>query len=235
MLVLDAGSGLRGLGATIVEEGCDEIDLFLSHSHVDHVMGLPFFEFAYRRGKALRLWSGHQAEGGTTEGAVRHLMSAPLFPTRPEIFDADVAYRDFRPGETLRPRLGIGIRTAPLCHPGGATAYRIEYHGRSVCYVTDTEHDPAGQDERVLGLIDRADIVIYDAMFTDEEFPRYRGWGHSTWQEGARLCRAAEARQYVIFHHAPDRHDEALRRIETAAGRMLRGSIVAREGLTLSA
>ena len=234
VLVLDAGSGLRGLGAALVEEGCEEVDLFLSHSHVDHVLGLPFFEFAHRRGNTLRLWSGHQPAGGTTEGAVRRLMSPPLFPTSLEIFGAHVACLDFRAGETLSPKHDIGVRTAPLRHPGGATGYRIEYRGRSVCYVTDTEHEPGRQDDSVLALIDRADIVIYDATFTDEELPRFRGWGHSTWQEGARLCRTAEVRQYVMFHHAPDRDDEALRRIEIAAGRMFAGALAAREGLTLS-
>ena len=71
-------------------------------------------------------------------------------------------------------------------------------------------------------------------MFTDEEFPRHRGWGHSTWEEGARLSRAAGVRTYAIFHHAPDRDDEALDRIAAAAGRLLPGSVVAREGMVLA-
>ena len=90
------------------------------------------------------------------------------------------------------------------------------------------------QDENVIGLIEGADIVIYDAMFTDAEFSRYRGWGHSTFEEGARLCRVSGVKTYVIFHHAPKRDDEALSRIEGAARRLFAGAIVAREGLTLS-
>lgn len=233
-LVFDAGTGLRGLGAALVEEGCTEVDLFLSHTHVDHVLGLPFFPFADRSGNTLRLWSGHQPASGATERAIRHLMSAPLFPVPPEVLAADIAFRDFRAGETLTPKPGIAIRTAPLRHPGGATGYRIEYDGHSICYVTDTEHEPGRQDENVVGLIEGADIVVYDAMFTDDELPRHRGWGHSTWEEGARLCRAAGVKTYVIFHHAPERDDEALRGIEAAARRMFAGSVVAREGLTLS-
>ena len=234
VLVLDAGSGLRELGAALVEEGCTEVDLLLSHTHVDHVLGLPFFPFAFQGGNTLRLWSGHQPAGGTTEGGIRHLMSAPLFPVTPGIFSADVAFLDFRAGETLNPKPGIAIRTAPLRHPGGATGYRIDYEGKSICYVTDTEHEPGRQDENVVGLIEGADIVIYDAMFTDDELPRHRGWGHSTWEEGARLCRTAGVKTYAIFHHAPERDDEALRGIEAAARRMFAGSVVAREGLTLS-
>lgn len=234
VFVFDAGSGIRGLGAALFEEGCTEVDLFLSHSHIDHILGLPFFPLAYQNGNTLRVWSGHQPADGSTEEAVRHLMSAPLFPVSPEIFSAHVAFFDFQAGETLNPKPGIVIHTAPLRHPDGATGYRVEYAGKSICYITDTEHEPGMQDENIIGLIEGADIVIYDAMFTDAEFPHYRGWGHSTFEEGARLCRASGVKTYVIFHHAPKRDDEALSRIEGAARRLFAGAVVAREGLTLS-
>ena len=235
VLVFDAGTGLRPLGAALVREGREGLDLFLSHGHIDHVIGLPFFAFAYRPGNALRVWSGHQAPGsGTTESGVRSLMSAPLLPITPGIFPAEVSFRDFSAGDDLAPAGGISIRTAPLRHPGGATGYRVECGGRSICYVTDTEHDPEAPDENILALVEGADIMIYDAMFTDEELPRHRGWGHSTWEEGARLCRAAGVRTYAIFHHAPERDDEALDRIGAAAGRMFPGSVVAREGMVLA-
>ena len=161
---------------------------------------LPFFAGAYRAGNALRVWSGHQAPAeGTTESAVRSLMSAPLLPIGPEVFAADVSFRDFEAGDVLAPSAGVSVRTARLNHPGGATGYRVEHGGRSICYVTDTEHDPAAPDANVLDLVEGADIMIYDAMFTDEELPRHRGWGHSTWEEGARLCRAAGVATYAIL------------------------------------
>ena len=111
-------------------------------------------------------------------------MSAPLLPITPDIFPAEVSFRDFSAGDELAPAGGISIRTARLRHPGGATGYRVDHGGRSICYVTDTEHEPGEPDENILALVDGADIVIYDAMFTDEELPRHRGWGHSTWEEG---------------------------------------------------
>lgn len=131
VLVSDAGSGLRELGAALVEEGCTEADLFLSHMHVDHVLGLPFFPFAFQGGNTLRLWSVHQPAVGTTEGAIRHLMSPPLFPVPPEIFTTDIAFLDFRAGETLNPEPGIAIRTAPLRHPGGRPAIGSNTRGRA--------------------------------------------------------------------------------------------------------
>ena len=192
VLVFDAGTGLRPLGTALVREGCRNLDLFLSHGHIDHVVGLPFFAFAYESGNSLRVWSGHQAPGsGTTESAVRSLMSSPLLPISPDIFSAEVSFRDFSAGDDIAPPCGVSIRTAPLRHPGGATGYRVEHGGRSICYVTDTEHDPDAPDENILALVEGADLMIYDAMFTDGELPRHRGWGHSTWEEGARLSRAA--------------------------------------------
>ena len=234
VLVFDAGTGIRPLGSRLVEERCTDLDLFLSHGHVDHVIGLPFFAFAYRRGNSLRVWSGHrEGEAAGTESTVRRLMSDPLLPITPDIFPARVAFRDFSAGGRLVPAPGVSIRTARLRHPGGATGYRVEYGGRSICYVTDTEHVPDAPDENVLALVEGADMMIYDAMFTDEELPRHRGWGHSTWEEGARICQAAGVRTYVIFHHAPERSDEALDRIGEAARRRFRGATVAREGLIL--
>ena len=235
VLVFDAGTGLRPLGSALVREGCRDLDLFLSHGHVDHVVGLPFFSFAYRAGNSLRVWSGHQAPGsGTTESAVRSLMSSPLLPITPDVFAAEVSFRDFTAGDDLAPPCGVSIRTARLRHPGGATGYRVEHGGRSICYVTDTEHDPGAPDENILALVDGADVLIYDAMFTDEELPRHRGWGHSTWEEGGRLSRAAGVGTYAIFHHAPERDDEALDRIGAAAERLFPGAIVAREGMVLA-
>ena len=86
----------------------------------------------------------------------------------------------------------------------------------------------------VLDLIAGADLVIYDATYTDEEFERFHGWGHSTWQEGVRLCEAAGAKQLVAFHHDPDHDDEALDRIGAALEHRRAGSLVAREGLVIT-
>jgi len=235
VLVFDAGTGVRPLGSVLAGEGCRDLDLFLSHAHVDHVVGLPFFACAYRAGNSLRVWSGHQAPGeGTTESAVRSLMSSPLLPISPNVFCADVSFRDFAAGDDLAPPGGVSIRTARLRHPGGATGYRVEHGGRSICYVTDTEHVPGAPDENILALVDGADILIYDAMFTDQQFPRPRRSGHSTSEEGARLSRAAGVATYAIFHHAPERDDEALDRIGAAAERLFPGAVVAREGMILA-
>ena len=234
LLVFDAGTGLRELGKSIATAGITDVDLFLSHTHVDHIIGLPFFCYAFKPENALRVWSGHLDGGRTTESVLRQFMSEPLFPVPVDIFGADVSYRDFAAGETLTPRDGVTLRTAALNHPQNATGYRVEFAGKSICYVTDTEHFEDGPDRNILGLIDGADIVIYDSMFSDAEYPDYKGWGHSTWEEGARLCEAANVGTFVVFHHLPDRTDADLDVLAQVVDRMRAGSVVAREGMTLS-
>ena len=196
VLVFDAGTGVRALGRLLVREDRSDLDLFLSHSHVDHVVGLPFFAGAYRPGNTLRVWSGHQAPGEGDDrvgGAQPHERAAP--PHR----SGGLPRRRVVP--RLRGRRGpCPPRPALPSEPpvsttrAGRSATAWTTRTSSICYVTDTEHEPDAPDESVLALVEGADLLIYDAMFTDAELPRHRGWGHSTWEEGARLCRGRGGR-----------------------------------------
>jgi phosphoribosyl 1,2-cyclic phosphodiesterase len=99
--------------------------------------------------------------------------------------------------------------------------------------VTDTEHVPGQLDKNILNLVRDADLFIYDSTYTDEEFPRFVSWGHSTWQQGARLANAANVKTFVIFHHDPSHDDDAMDRIAAEAEAVRPGTVVAREGLIL--
>jgi phosphoribosyl 1,2-cyclic phosphodiesterase len=234
VLVFDSGTGVRELGRALAAEGVSDVDLFLSHTHIDHVSGLPFFCFAFSGGNALRIWAGHLMPDYTVEGVLRSLMNAPLFPVPIDIFKARLSFRDFIAGDALDPKPGVRIRTALLNHPNRATGYRVEYGGRSICYVTDTEHVPGRPDRNVLDLIHGADIVIYDAMFDDAEHAQHIGWGHSSWEECLRLCKAAGVKTPVLFHHLPGRTDAELDRVAAAANVIFPGVLIACEGLVLT-
>lgn len=234
VLIFDAGSGLRKLGEKLTAEGVREADLFLSHTHYDHIIGLPFFCFAHDERNKLHVWAGPLQLSGTIEAALGSYMSPPFFPLTTDSFAAQISYRNFQCGDDLAPAPGVEVRTVALNHPNGATGYRIDYGGKSVCYLTDTVHEVGKPDKNILALIRDADIVIYDSTFTDDEFPSHSDWGHSTWQEGVRLCQGTGVKTLAIFHHLPERDDAALDVIAADAQRAFPGAVVAREGLTLS-
>jgi phosphoribosyl 1,2-cyclic phosphodiesterase len=234
LLIFDGGTGLRPLGLELKREQPLDADLFFTHTHLDHIVGIPFFMPLFDPVNTFRLWAGHLGPTGSMRQVLCTMMTAPLFPVPPEIFTASTSYIDFTAGEALAPQPGVTLRTAHLNHPNGATGYRIEFAGKSVCYVTDTEHEPGQLDGTIVDLVRGADIFIYDSTYTEEEFPRYVGWGHSTWQEGIRLAEAAGVGQFVAFHHDPSHDDEFMDRVAADVARRRAGSLVAHEGLTLT-
>jgi len=235
LIVFDGGSGLRPLGNSLVASGRPvDLDLFYSHTHFDHIVGLPFFAPAYSAGNRIRFWAGHLKHSGSEiKKVLQNMMSAPFFPIPIEVFEAQLSFRDFTAGETLTPHTGLKLITAPLNHPDGATGYRIEFAGKAVAYITDTEHRSGQSDPEVLKLMQRADVVIYDCTYTDEEYARHRHWGHSTWEEGVRLAKEADAKQFVIFHHDPGHNDAMMDQIAADAAKLRPGTVVAHEGLLL--
>jgi phosphoribosyl 1,2-cyclic phosphodiesterase len=226
---------LRHLGAALERERSEiDADIFFSHCHIDHILGLPFFAPAYAAQNRFRLWAGRPPLVVPLAEALGRLMSAPLFPATVEALKAKIEFREFRCGETLTPHPNIMVRTASLQHPDGATGYRIEYGGKAVAYITDTEHRPGTMDANVLGLADRADLMIYDATFTEDEYRQHVGWGHSTWEVGVRLAESANAKTLALFHHAPEHDDAFMDAIAAKAAAARLNTIVAREGLLLT-
>ncbi len=233
VMIFDGGSGLKLLGEELCRRGQRKAHLFLSHFHYDHVSGIPFFAPFYRSDCRVDIWSGNLPGRNATRDAIHDYMRAPFFPVGPEVFKADIRYHDFRPGDTIRPAESISMRTCALSHPGGGCGYRVDYEGKSICYVTDTGHVPEKPDDTILGLIDGADFVIYDAAYTDLEFPEFAHFGHSTWEEGVRLCKIAGARRLAVFHHRQSRTDDELDQIGKKVEALLPGSFVMREGETV--
>lgn len=234
VIILDAGTGIRNLGHWLLRRNVTRGDLFLSHTHWDHINGFPFFSPAFKADRHFTIHAGHLIDKGGIGRVLASQMQQPFFPVPLEKMGASIDNVDFRAGDSFSLGSGIKVRTAPLNHPDGATGYRFEYGGKSVCYVTDTEHVPGQPDQNILALIEGADLVIYDSTYTDKEFEKHVGWGHSTWQEGVRLCRAADVKTLAIFHHDPDHEDLFMEALEAEARQLWSGALVARENMRVN-
>jgi phosphoribosyl 1,2-cyclic phosphodiesterase len=234
-VIFDAGTGIRNLGTELLKRDIREAHLLMSHTHWDHINGFPFFVPAYDPSRSLHIMAGHLANGnGGIQDVLNAQMLSPMFPVPLETMQAKLRFEDFKAGDQFKLYPDVNIRTAPLRHPNGATGYRIEHDGKSVCYITDTEHVPGEPDQNILDLIEGSDLVIYDSTYTEEEFVTKVGWGHSTWNEGLALCQAANVKRFAIFHHEPDHDDDFVDGIEAEAQATWEHSFAAREGMVVS-
>ena len=234
LFVIDAGSGFEAAGVALAKAAtCPaRVDLLLSHLHHDHIMGLPFFPPMLSNRQALRTFCGN-LDGESAAAALNRAFAPPLFPITLDTFPGRYEHVGFKAGDTLTFEDGFKVATCPLRHPGGATGFRFDHGGRSLCYVSDIEHEDSGPDPQVVAFCRDADLVIYDAMFTEAELPRCRGWGHSTWEAGVDLCRASGAKTLAAFHHHKYHDDAAMAAIEADLRRAMPGSFAAREGQTV--
>jgi phosphoribosyl 1,2-cyclic phosphodiesterase len=247
-IIIDAGTGLRRLGKDLMTgewgEGRGEAHLLVSHTHWDHIQGLPFFAPLYQPGNRLHVYARHRDD--THLRAVFASQSdTPYFAVPFDQVKAEVSFRDLVEGAEFE--IGpVKVSCARLNHPWIAIAYRLEFEGTRLAYVTDTapfrdmlieeefirKPPAAGEPLRpedaakleamragVVRLCEGADLVIYDTQFTPDEYAQKPHWGHSCAEDAIEICRAAGARSLALFHHAPERSDDEIDAILRAAGR----------------
>jgi phosphoribosyl 1,2-cyclic phosphodiesterase len=227
-IVFDAGSGLRNLGAELLRESNGahlDLKVFLTHFHWDHIQGIPFFAPLFSAGNRITFYSHCN---GSLEEILEGQMVRPYFPID---LASVAARRDFVDlNSQAATILGVTIRPFPLNHPQGAVGYRIETGKTVIVYATDLEHGHARLDTILREYAEGADLLIYDAQYTPEEYAQYSGWGHSTWREAARVAREAHVRRLVLFHHDPWRDDASLDEIGESARHSFDATALAREG-----
>ena len=212
-IVLDAGSGIRPLGVSW--EIMSRIDILLSHLHMDHVQGLPFFNPLLDPEIEVHIWGPISTTRDLRERLSRYL-SPPLFPVRVRDLP-NVSFHDVLPGE-----FDIGsvqVEADLVSHPGSTLGYRLIEDDRVLAYIPD--HEPAlgdrsfpGKPEWISGfsLVEEADVLIHDAQYTDDEYSERVGWGHTSMSQLASFVEAASVRRLITFHHDPGHSDEMLDR-----------------------
>ena len=233
-LIFDGGTGLRVLCDRLRPGEFLDAFMFFTHYHWDHIQGVPFFSPMFEPGHLIKIHGTQTNTGEPIEHHFRERILGPSSPIPVSPIEATLSFSTISPGDSFLVDGDIKIETSQLNHPNGAMGYRVTWNGRTVVYATDTEHLPDRLDDRVLNLSRDADMLIYDAMYTDEEYHNPRsskvGWGHSTWQEGLKVAQAAGVKHFVVFHHEPNRSDDALDKIEKEMQSRSPEAFIAREG-----
>jgi len=249
LVILDAGTGIRVLGNELVrraEDGVVSVDLLLSHTHWDHIQGLPFFAPIFGKGNAVRIWGAKQGDVDL-EVILRQQMHPVVFPVPLDELAATRTVEHVTGAEFAID--GFAVRATRLRHPGNTLAYRLTptAGGPSMAYVTDNELGPGGDYgeprtwrrdfERFLGGVD---LLIHDAMFTPEELAHHHGWGHSSYDDAVTLAAAVGAQRLVLFHHSPERDDAGMDQVAERAAEVAEQAgatldvIAATEGMELT-
>lgn len=222
VLVLDAGTGIRRLGATFGPD-VRRIDLLLSHLHMDHILGLGFFRPLEQPGQEVHIWGPPSTTMDLRARLARYL-SPPLFPIRIRDLTCRLALHDV-PLESFRIG-GLTVEAALVCHPGPTVGYRITEGATSLAYVPDHEvalgarqFPQATEWTSGYSLAAGADLLIHDTQYSAAEYPQRVGWGHSALPQVLRFAGLAGVKRLVTFHHDPGHDDATLDRLVREARR----------------
>ncbi|MDR3013753.1 MAG: MBL fold metallo-hydrolase [Chitinispirillales bacterium] len=211
IVLLDAGTGIRSFNkfsATVSEK---PIHLVFSHFHLDHIIGFTGFSPIFKKNTTLHIYDNPFLPD-STENALRNIMRAPYFPVDFNELQASITFHKIGLDESFT----VGaLKFTPIClnHPGGGSGYRIEENGKTFVFLTDNELEygnPKFNAEYFETLCEKADLLIHDGAYTDEEYPRYKSWGHSKYTDTIRLALASNAKRLGIFHLDAPRTDSQM-------------------------
>lgn len=205
-IYLDAGSGIVSANPSPKTR----ITILLSHMHLDHIIGLPFFVALGQKNRPIDIYAKERS-GLSSQDALDRLISPPFWPLKIGAYPANVNFHDL-PQETFK--IGeVSIETMDGKHPQGSTIFRVTFGGKSLVYATDFEHT-SKSCEKLANFSRDCDLLLYDAQYTEDEYKKFRGYGHSTPDEGLKVAELADAKKILFIHHSPCRNDDELDDLE---------------------
>ena len=222
-LVLDCGTGLDN--ARDLLAGCAAVDVVVTHWHYDHVMGLMDWS-VFPAGAKLRFFVSSDAYNLSFD-ALSQLFRHPFWPVDPTLRVMRQPVKWECP-VSLRP--GVKVTFLPAPHPDGSSVLDLSVFDKHICVLCDFEHNREFPEE----ILHNCDLLLYDGMYTDDEYPAHVNWGHSTWQEGCRLANRVEPARLLITHHEPRRTDSQLRALEQEAKKLFPAAAFARAGMKIT-
>jgi phosphoribosyl 1,2-cyclic phosphodiesterase len=234
LLIVDCGTGLRMLGKSLAKEfGSRPIraHVLISHYHWDHIQGLPFFTPLYQKGNKFHFHS-FNLPLASVEKTLQGQMTNPYFPVDMTAMHAERVFAEVK--EAPFQVNDFTLHARRISHPQGCLCFRIENSTKAVVYATDIEPGDPASDRTIRELAHGANVLIYDSQYSREQIGKEKkGWGHSTWEEGVRVCQDAGVKELVLFHHDPDSDDKAIDRIQESARGRFPSTRAAFEGLEI--
>lgn len=234
-MVFDAGSGIVELGQNLVatsQSQAIELDIFLSHFHYDHVLGLPFFAPLFDPRFQIRILAADSADGTDVDAVLDQLFSPPFCPITRDMFRAKVTTQALSAGASLQVASDLKITAAALPHPGGNSGFRVEFDDKCLVYSGDFE--PSGNNDgdiELLRLLDKADLALMDCTYTPQNYKKFQGYGHPHWGMVGALANRAGVKNWIGIHHQNLASDKTLSAVEEEISTQFPNGKLARQGM----